>query len=122
MAFLQTPEAHEIWMGRQGFLTPHSGVNLDAFSDPTLRQMNEILLEATTFRFDASDLMPPAVGQGSFWTGMVDYAGGKDPPKPWPPRSSAPGRSDVTGTAPAAAGAVRIVDEGGRDEPGTSRA
>ena len=33
---------------------------------------------ATTFRFDASDLMPGAVGAGSFWTGMVDYAGGKD--------------------------------------------
>jgi alpha-glucoside transport system substrate-binding protein len=74
--FLKTPEAHEIWMARLGFLTPHSGVDLDAFGDPTLRQMNEILLEATTFRFDASDLMPPAVGQGSFWTGMVDYAGG----------------------------------------------
>jgi alpha-glucoside transport system substrate-binding protein len=72
----QDPEAHEIWMARLGFLTPHSGVDLDAFGDPTLRQMNEILLEATTFRFDASDLMPPAVGQGSFWTGMVDYAGG----------------------------------------------
>ena len=23
--------------------------------------------------FDASDLMPAAVGAGSFWTGMVDY-------------------------------------------------
>lgn len=30
-------------------------------------------LAADTFRFDASDLMPPAVGLGSFWTGMVDY-------------------------------------------------
>ena len=78
MEFLQTPEAHEIWMARLGFLTPHTGVDLDAFGDPTLRQMNEILLEATTFRFDASDLMPPAVGQGSFWTGMVDFAGGRD--------------------------------------------
>ncbi|HGG06150.1 MAG TPA: carbohydrate ABC transporter substrate-binding protein [Aliiroseovarius sp.] len=77
IAFLQTPEAHEIWMARKGFLTPHKGVNPDAFSDPTLRKMNEILLNATTFRFDGSDLMPGAVGAGSFWTGMVDYAGGK---------------------------------------------
>ncbi|MBY6152588.1 ABC transporter substrate-binding protein [Vannielia litorea] len=76
--FLKTPEAHEIWMARKGFLTPHKGVNLDAFSDPTLRKMNDILLGATTFRFDASDLMPGAVGAGSFWTGMVDYVGGKD--------------------------------------------
>ncbi|MEP1933481.1 MAG: alpha-glucoside ABC transporter substrate-binding protein, partial [Roseibium sp.] len=76
--FLQTPEAHEIWMARKGFLTPHLGVNSDAFGDPTLRKMNDILLGATTFRFDGSDLMPGGVGAGSFWTGMVDYAGGKD--------------------------------------------
>ncbi|MBP0480883.1 ABC transporter substrate-binding protein [Sagittula salina] len=77
IAWLETPEAHEIWMGMKGFLTPHKGVNADAFSDPTLRKMNEILLNATTFRFDGSDLMPGGVGAGSFWTGMVDYAGGK---------------------------------------------
>jgi alpha-glucoside transport system substrate-binding protein len=77
IAFLQTPEAHETWMGLKGFLTPFKGVNPDAFSDPTLRKMNEILLQATTFRFDGSDLMPGGVGAGSFWTGMVDYAGGK---------------------------------------------
>lgn len=78
IAFLQEPEAHEIWMARKGFLTPHKSVNPDAFGDPTLRKMNEILLNATTFRFDGSDLMPGGVGAGSFWTGMVDYAGGKD--------------------------------------------
>ncbi len=74
--FLKDPTAHQIWMARKGFLTPHKGVNPDAFGDPTLRKMNEILLAATTFRFDGSDLMPGAVGAGSFWTGMVDYAGG----------------------------------------------
>ena len=77
IAFLQSAEAHEIWMARKGFLTPHKGVNTDAFGDPTLRKMNDILLGATTFRFDGSDLMPGGVGAGSFWTGMVDYAGGK---------------------------------------------
>jgi len=78
IAFLKTPEAHEIWMGLGGFLTPHTGVDNAAFGDPTLANMNDILLGATTFRFDASDLMPGAVGAGSFWTGMVDYAGGAD--------------------------------------------
>ncbi|HHL20507.1 MAG TPA: carbohydrate ABC transporter substrate-binding protein [Aliiroseovarius sp.] len=77
IAFLETPEAHEIWMGLKGFLTPLKTVNPDAFSDPTLRKMNEILLGATTFRFDGSDLMPGAIGAGAFWTGMVDYADGK---------------------------------------------
>ncbi|RMD88687.1 MAG: carbohydrate ABC transporter substrate-binding protein [Alphaproteobacteria bacterium] len=75
--WLQKPEAHEIWMGLKGFLTPHKGVDPSKFSDPTLRKMNDILLAATTFRFDGSDLMPGAIGAGAFWTGMVDYAGGK---------------------------------------------
>ena len=75
--FLQQPIAHEIWMARKGFLTPLRSVDTAAFGDPTLAKMNDILLNATTFRFDGSDLMPGGVGAGSFWTGMVDYTGGK---------------------------------------------
>jgi len=78
MEFLQTPFAHEIMMAQGGVLTPHSGVNLDAYETDTLRGQGEILLGATTFRFDGSDLMPGAIGAGTFWTGMVDYAGGAD--------------------------------------------
>ncbi|MEM7269990.1 MAG: ABC transporter substrate-binding protein [Pseudomonadota bacterium] len=78
MAFLQSAIAHEVWMAQKGFLTPHKGVNADVFTDPTVRKMNDILLNADTFRFDGSDLMPGAIGAGAFWTGMVDYAGGKD--------------------------------------------
>jgi alpha-glucoside transport system substrate-binding protein len=76
--FLETPIAHEVWMAQGGFLTPYTGVNTDVFVDPTVAKMNDILLSATTFRFDGSDLMPGGVGAGSFWTGMVDYAGGDD--------------------------------------------
>lgn len=75
--FLKTPIAHEIWMAQSGFLTPLKGVNTDLYGDATLKKMGDILLNSTTFRFDGSDLMPGGVGAGSFWTGMVDYAGGK---------------------------------------------
>ncbi len=78
MEFLQTPFAHEIMMAQGGFLTPHSGVNLDTYLSGVESGQGEILLNATTFRFDASDLMPGAIGAGTFWTGMVDYAGGAD--------------------------------------------
>ncbi len=74
--FLKTPQAHEIWMARGGFLTPHKGVDVSKFPTDQVRKMNDILLNATTFRFDGSDLMPGAVGAGSFWTGMVDYTSG----------------------------------------------
>jgi alpha-glucoside transport system substrate-binding protein len=76
--YLETPDASEIWMGLTGFLTPHSGVDTAKYANDTLRGLGDILLNATTFRFDGSDLMPGAVGAGSFWTGMVDYVGGKD--------------------------------------------
>jgi alpha-glucoside transport system substrate-binding protein len=75
--FLKTPIAHEVWMAQTGFVTPHKGVNVDVYGSAALKKQGEILANATTFRFDGSDLMPGAVGAGSFWTGMVDYTGGK---------------------------------------------
>jgi alpha-glucoside transport system substrate-binding protein len=78
MEFLKTPIAHEVWMAQSGFLTPYTEVNSDVFGDDSLRAMNDILLEATTFRFDASDLMPGEIGAGAFWTGMVDFVTGAD--------------------------------------------
>ncbi|MEP2534276.1 ABC transporter substrate-binding protein [Shimia sp.] len=78
MQFLQLPISHEIMMAQTGFLTPHKGVNLEAYLNDTLRKQGQILIDATTFRFDGSDLMPGGVGAGTFWTGMVDYTGGKD--------------------------------------------
>jgi alpha-glucoside transport system substrate-binding protein len=77
MDYLKTTDANEVWMGLSGFLTARKGVNLDAYANDTLRKEGQVVLNATTFRFDASDLMPGAVGAGSFWTGMVDYVGGK---------------------------------------------
>jgi alpha-glucoside transport system substrate-binding protein len=75
--WLKTPIAHEVWMAQSGFLTPFSAVNTELYGNAALKKMGEILLSADTFRFDGSDLMPGAVGAGTFWTGMVDYVGGK---------------------------------------------
>lgn len=76
IAFLKTPIAHEVWMAQGSFLTPHAGVNDGAYASDAARRQGEILLNATTFRFDGSDLMPGPVGAGAFWAGMVDYTGG----------------------------------------------
>lgn len=75
--FLKTPIAHEVWMAQSGFLTPYKAANPEVYGSSSLKKQGEILLNATTFRFDGSDLMPGAVGAGTFWTGMVDYVGGK---------------------------------------------
>lgn len=76
LEYLTTPLAHEIWMMNGGFLTAHTGVNNDLYANETLRRQGEILQNATTFRFDGSDLMPGGIGAGAFWTGMVDFVSG----------------------------------------------
>ena len=78
MKFLQLPLAHEVFGAQSGFLTPHKGVNPATYLNDALRGQADILVNATTFRFDGSDLMPGGVGAGTFWTGMVDFTGGKD--------------------------------------------
>jgi alpha-glucoside transport system substrate-binding protein len=75
--FLKTPIAHEVWMAQSGFLTPYKGVNIETYANDALKKQGEILSTATTFRFDGSDLMPGKIGAGAFWTGMVDFVGGK---------------------------------------------
>ena len=77
ISFLEMPLAHELWMAQSGFLTPLKTVNNDAYGNETLKKEGEILTTATTFRFDGSDQMPGKIGAGAFWTGMVDFVGGK---------------------------------------------
>ena len=75
--WLKTPIAHEVWMAQSGFLTPFKSAKPETYANDALRKQGEILTNATTFRFDGSDLMPGKIGAGAFWTGMVDYSGGK---------------------------------------------
>ena len=75
--FLKMPLAHEIWMMDGGFLTPLKTANQAAYGSDAARKQGEIMTTATTFRFDGSDLMPGKIGAGAFWTGMVDFVGGK---------------------------------------------
>ncbi|HCJ72019.1 ABC transporter substrate-binding protein [Agrobacterium pusense] len=75
--FLQTPIAHEVWMAQSSFLTPYKGVNVETYANEQMRRQGEILTTATTFGFDGSDLMPGKIGAGAFWTGMIDFVGGK---------------------------------------------
>lgn len=62
-----------------GVISANSGLDASNASSPILQQAVEILQDPnTTFRFDGSDLMPGAVGAGTFWTGMVDWISGGD--------------------------------------------
>ena len=57
-------------------ISPSAGVGPDCYVNEILADSSEVLtaaLQEGTGRFDASDLMPAAVGSGAFWTGMVNY-------------------------------------------------
>jgi alpha-glucoside transport system substrate-binding protein len=57
-------------------ISPNVNVGEDCYSNEILAGASVILTDALkegTGRFDASDLMPAAVGSGSFWTEMVNY-------------------------------------------------
>ncbi len=60
-------------------ISPNVNVGKDCYANSILADASQVLADANsagTGRFDASDLMPKAVGSGSFWTGMVDYMKG----------------------------------------------
>lgn len=62
-----------------GVISANQGLDPSNASSAILTQAIEILQDPeTTFRFDGSDLMPGAVGAGTFWTGMVDWVNGTD--------------------------------------------
>jgi alpha-glucoside transport system substrate-binding protein len=57
-----------------GWVSANSGVPLDTYSDPIAELSAQYLTnQEGTFRFDASDLMPAAVGAGSMWKEMTAW-------------------------------------------------
>jgi alpha-glucoside transport system substrate-binding protein len=57
-------------------ISPNVNVGPECYANQILADASAVLTDALangTGGFDASDLMPPAVGSGSFWTGMVEY-------------------------------------------------
>jgi len=75
--FMMSAESVEAEVKAGNAIGPMNGVSLDWYPTPAQRGYAEILMNADTFRFDGSDLMPGAVGAGSFWTGATDWVGGK---------------------------------------------
>jgi len=76
MEYFTTPASASGWLQNGGALAAHLSATPDMYGVELERGIAELVAQATTFRFDASDLMPAEVGSGSFWTGMVDYVSG----------------------------------------------
>ena len=59
------------------WLTPNKKADVSLVTDPLEKTFAELLVGSDVFRFDGSDLMPSAVGAGTFWTEMVAWVTGK---------------------------------------------
>ena len=59
-------------------LSPNLSLDLEAIEDPFVRAVIELQNSADVFRFDGSDLMPGAVGSGTFWTEITAWVIGGD--------------------------------------------
>ena len=77
MQYMATPEPHTVWARLGGFISPNQQVPVSAYSDLVTQKVAQILLDADSVRFDASDMMPGSVGTGTFWSGMIDFAKGE---------------------------------------------
>jgi alpha-glucoside transport system substrate-binding protein len=74
--YLASAEAQEIFCGELGKIGVNKNVDPSIYPDPITAWAASTIAEAETFRFDASDLMPAAVGAGTFWSGVLDYISG----------------------------------------------
>jgi alpha-glucoside transport system substrate-binding protein len=74
--YFSTGDSVKDWVAAGGAISPHLDSSLDWYTDVVERGVAEIILEASSVRFDGSDLMPGAVGAGSFWKSMTDFVSG----------------------------------------------
>jgi alpha-glucoside transport system substrate-binding protein len=77
MEFIGSDEFGGPWAQAGGWLSPHATFDNSQYSDDITRQIAELVQNADVFRFDASDLMPPEVGAGTFWDNMVAWTAGE---------------------------------------------
>jgi alpha-glucoside transport system substrate-binding protein len=77
MTWLASAEAQQIWANRGGFLAANTEVAPEVYPDPMFQEMAQLLQEAETVRFDASDLMPAAV-QEAFLGGILEFVPNPD--------------------------------------------
>lgn len=76
MKFLTSDKFGGDWAKAGGWLSPHRTFDASNYPNETTRRIAEMGSTATVFRYDGSDLMPNAVGSGTFWRGMVEFLSG----------------------------------------------
>jgi alpha-glucoside transport system substrate-binding protein len=78
LEYLASPESGEPWAAEGGYISPHRNFDPEAYRDPFDRRIARVIEEATLLRFDGSDLMPVALGEGTFREGMLNFVRTRD--------------------------------------------
>jgi alpha-glucoside transport system substrate-binding protein len=71
--YMTTPEWNNKKAALGGWFSANLGLDTANVADPVNAVAVDILQNATTFRFDGSDVMPGEVGAGSFWVEMTAW-------------------------------------------------
>jgi alpha-glucoside transport system substrate-binding protein len=78
MRYLTTGESVKDLVQAGSYISPHRDTPFDWYSSPADLRFAQMVLEADTYRYDGSDLMPPEVGVDAFWKGIVAWVEGED--------------------------------------------
>jgi alpha-glucoside transport system substrate-binding protein len=78
MEYFTVPESALGWLEGGGALAAHQTSTPDMYGVELERGIAELVAEATSFRFDGSDLMPGEVCSGSFWEHISSYVAGSE--------------------------------------------
>lgn len=72
LKYLISPAAQAIWVKTGQTLSPNKAVPVNQYPTALSRRAAEVLSNAKTVRFDASDLMPAAMNE-AFWKAILNY-------------------------------------------------
>jgi alpha-glucoside transport system substrate-binding protein len=76
MEYFTKGEHLKKWMETGGAIAPQKDAELSWYGDDISRFVGQTIVEADSVRFDASDLMPGAVGSGAEWKEFTSWISG----------------------------------------------
>ena len=78
MEYFTTPNSVSGWLEGGGAIAAQQTATRDMYGSDLDWSVSQLVADATSFRFDGSDLMPGEVGAGSFWEHITSYVAGSE--------------------------------------------
>jgi alpha-glucoside transport system substrate-binding protein len=78
MEYFTKGEHLKTWIESGGAIAPQKDADLSWYGDDITRFVAKTIVDADAVRFDASDLMPGAVGSGAEWKEFTSWISGKE--------------------------------------------